>query len=59
LLSEKQAKTVIYNLLLAVKYLHSTGVMHRDLKPQNILITKSCTVKLCDFGLARNFGAPT
>ena len=29
--------------------------MHRDLKPQNILITESCTVKICDFGMARNF----
>lgn len=50
-----QAKTLIYNLLLAIKYLHTTGVMHRDLKPSNILITEKCTIKLCDFGFARNY----
>ena len=42
--------------MIAVKYLHSAGIMHRDLKPSNILITKNCTIKLCDFGFARNFG---
>ena len=50
-----QAKTLIYNLLIAVKYLHTTGIMHRDLKPSNILITDKCTIKLCDFGFARNY----
>jgi mitogen-activated protein kinase 1/3 len=54
-INELQARTLIYNLLLAVKYLHSTGIMHRDLKPSNILITEKCTVKLCDFGFARAF----
>jgi len=29
--------------------------MHRDLKPSNILITERCTIKLCDFGFARNY----
>lgn len=54
-INKLQAKTLVYNLLLAVKYLHSTGVMHRDLKPSNILITEKCTIKLCDFGFARNY----
>ena len=44
---------IIYNLICAVKYLHESNVLHRDLKPANVLINEDCTVKLCDFGLAR------
>lgn len=47
-------KTVVYNLLCATKYVHSCNVLHRDLKPANILINEDCTVKVCDFGLARS-----
>ena len=50
-----QAQTLVYNLVVAVKYLHSTGIMHRDLKPQNILVKNDCTIRICDFGYARNF----
>lgn len=52
-LSEKQIKTIFYNTLLAINYLQSAEVMHRDVKPANILVTKRCHAKLCDFGLAR------
>ena len=47
-------QTIIYNLLCAIKYLHESNVLHRDLKPANVLINEDCTVKLCDFGLARS-----
>jgi mitogen-activated protein kinase 1/3 len=46
--------TIVYNLLCAVKFMHSADVIHRDLKPANILINEDCTVKVCDFGLARS-----
>ena len=45
---------MVYNLLCAVKYLHSANVLHRDLKPANVLVNEDCSVKICDFGLARS-----
>jgi mitogen-activated protein kinase 1/3 len=50
----KHISTLIYNLLCAVKYLHSANVLHRDLKPANVLVNEDCSVKICDFGLARS-----
>ena len=44
----------MYNLLCSVKYLHDSNVIHRDIKPANILVNEDCTIKLCDFGLARS-----
>ncbi|XP_065857685.1 mitogen-activated protein kinase 12 [Euphorbia lathyris] len=43
----------LYQLLRALKYIHSAHVFHRDLKPKNILANADCKLKLCDFGLAR------
>ncbi|GLT99885.1 hypothetical protein SLE2022_172920 [Rubroshorea leprosula] len=43
----------LYQLLRALKYIHSAHVFHRDLKPKNILANSDCKVKICDFGLAR------
>ncbi len=42
----------------ALDHAHSSGIIHRDLKPENIALTKSQTVKLMDFGLARSADAP-
>jgi mitogen-activated protein kinase 1/3 len=50
----KHIQTVVYNLLCAVKYLHTSNVLHRDLKPANVLVNEDCSVKICDFGLARS-----
>lgn len=50
---EEHVKCLLYNMLCAVNYLHTANVMHRDIKPQNILVDDDCQVRLCDFGLAR------
>ena len=47
-------KTILWNLLHSVKYIHESMVLHRDIKPANVLINEDCTIKLCDFGLARS-----
>jgi len=49
-----QVQTLTYNILTGIKYLHSAEVLHRDLKPANVLINEDCSVKVCDFGLARS-----
>ncbi|KAG0002170.1 cyclin-dependent serine/threonine protein kinase [Modicella reniformis] len=48
----------MYQLLKGVAYCHEHRVLHRDLKPQNLLINKKGDLKLGDFGLARAFGIP-
>ena len=45
--------TIIYNLLASVNFLHSANVVHRDIKPGNILIDAECAVKICDLGISR------
>eukprot|EP00745_Piridium_sociabile_P023429 TRINITY_DN36498_c0_g2_i1.p1 TRINITY_DN36498_c0_g2~~TRINITY_DN36498_c0_g2_i1.p1 ORF type:complete len:420 (-),score=37.01 TRINITY_DN36498_c0_g2_i1:146-1405(-) len=52
-LSELHIRTLLYNLIVGVKYVHSAGIYHRDLKPANCLVNQDCSVKVCDFGLAR------
>ena len=58
---EKKVKTttplqylsIMYQVLSALEFVHEAGVIHRDIKPCNILLTFGLQVKLCDFGLAR------
>jgi len=52
-LSPSHVQAFVCQILRGLKYLHSAGVWHRDLKPGNILVNKDCTLKIADFGLAR------
>ena len=45
--------TILYNSLCCLNFLHTANIMHRDMKPANILVDSSCRTKICDFGLAR------
>ena len=46
-------KLLVYHILCGLKYIHSCAVLHRDLKPGNILLDDNYQIKICDFGLAR------
>jgi len=48
----------MFQLLKGLSYCHSRNILHRDLKPQNLLINRTGELKLADFGLARAFGIP-
>lgn len=52
-LTEDMIKLIMYQLIRALKYVHSAGIIHGDVKPGNILISKNFLVKLGDFGLAQ------
>ncbi|XP_022379238.1 cyclin-dependent kinase 3 isoform X4 [Enhydra lutris kenyoni] len=54
----RSVKSYLFQLLQGVNFCHSHRVIHRDLKPQNLLINELGAIKLADFGLARAFGVP-
>jgi len=53
-LTELHVQTIMYNLLIGLKYMHNAKIIHRDIKPANILINSDCSIKICDFGLSRS-----
>lgn len=57
-LGKDMVKKFMAQLVEGVRYCHTHRVLHRDLKPQNLLIDRDGNLKLADFGLARAFGVP-
>jgi len=56
--SESQVKCIMKQVFRGLRYLHSTFIVHRDLKVSNLLMTDKGCVKIADFGLARYYGLP-
>jgi serine/threonine protein kinase len=52
-LTEDHIRSFVYQICRALKYVHSAGVIHRDIKPQNVLVNANCDVLLSDFGSGR------
>nr|XP_054755024.1 cyclin-dependent kinase-like 5 isoform X1 [Lytechinus pictus] len=52
--SPEKVRSYIYQLIKAIHWCHRNDVIHRDIKPENLLISSNDTLKLCDFGFARN-----
>ncbi|KAJ2229046.1 mitogen activated protein kinase [Coemansia sp. RSA 485] len=52
-LTDPHFQYFLYQICRGLKYIHSAGVLHRDLKPSNLLVNANCSLRICDFGLAR------
>eukprot|EP00939_MAST-03C_sp_MAST-3C-sp1_P002938 g2938.t1 len=52
-LSDAHNQYFLYQILRGLKWIHSANVIHRDMKPSNLLVKSNCDLAICDFGLAR------
>jgi len=52
-LTQEMIASMIYQLVKSIDYCHKHNIVHRDVKPENLLISKQGALKLCDFGFAR------
>lgn len=58
-LTDSHAQYFLYQILRGLKYMHSANILHRDLKPPNLLVNSNCDLAICDFGLSRGISAET
>ncbi|KAJ3193923.1 Mitogen-activated protein kinase [Irineochytrium annulatum] len=58
-LTDQHFQYFVYQLLRGLKWMHSADILHRDLKPGNLLVNSDCELKICDFGLARGLADAT
>ncbi|KAH8104132.1 kinase-like protein [Cristinia sonorae] len=56
-LTNEHVQYFVYQILRGLKFVHSASVVHRDLKPGNLLVNADCELKICDFGLSRGFSS--
>jgi mitogen-activated protein kinase 7 len=56
-LTDAHFQYFVYQICRGLKYIHSANVLHRDLKPGNLLVNADCELKICDFGLARGYSS--
>jgi cell division cycle 2-like protein len=56
--STSEVKCLMLQLLEGVKYLHDNWVLHRDLKTSNLLLNNKGELKVCDFGMSRQYSSP-
>jgi len=57
ILKDIHKQYILYQLFKALHYMHSGNVLHRDMKPSNLLLNSECFLKVADFGLARSIAA--
>lgn len=58
-LTDDHLQYFMFQVLTGSYYMHTANIIHRDLKPSNLLLNKDCTLKICDFGLARGYEETT
>eukprot|EP01121_Diplochlamys_sp_Union-15-3_P017664 TRINITY_DN6269_c0_g1_i2.p1 TRINITY_DN6269_c0_g1~~TRINITY_DN6269_c0_g1_i2.p1 ORF type:complete len:298 (-),score=42.52 TRINITY_DN6269_c0_g1_i2:84-977(-) len=58
-ITKQHHQIFIYQILRGLKAIHSANVLHRDLKPKNILVNKSTELKICDLGMGRDDTGPS
>lgn len=57
ILEDIHKRYIMYQAFRALKFIHSADLLHRDMKPSNVLLNSECHVKVCDFGLARSIAS--